>query len=113
MSKKLKIAAAASILLSLPLATVLAIDFAPPGVLNVTVTGLITKILDIVWAVFIGIAVILFIIAGVAFLTAQGDAEKIAKARQFVIWGAAGIVVALLAFSIVSILRTTIAPVAP
>jgi uncharacterized membrane protein YjfL (UPF0719 family) len=33
---------------------------------------------------------------------AQGDPTKIAQARQFVLWGVVGIIVAILAYSIVA-----------
>ena len=48
------------------------------------------------------------IIAGILFLVSGGDAEKIKTARNAFIWGVVGIVVGLLAFSIVSLVRSAI-----
>jgi len=61
-----------------------------------------------VWIVFTVIAVVMFVVAGVHFLTAQGDPGKIATARQAFLWGVAGIVVAILAYSIIDIVGNLI-----
>ncbi|MGD0577005.1 MAG: hypothetical protein ABSA74_02955 [Candidatus Staskawiczbacteria bacterium] len=53
--------------------------------------------------VFGCIAVICFVIAGVLFLTAGGQAEKISAARSAFLWGVAGVVVGIIAFSIIAI----------
>ena len=66
----------------------------------------ITNLLNIVvWPVFITVAIIMFIWAGILFLTAQGEPEKINKARHAVIWASIGIVVGLLGYVIVGVLR--------
>jgi hypothetical protein len=59
---------------------------------------------SIAWKVFAIIALLAFIVAGILFLTAGGDPEKIKLARTAFIWGIVGIVVAILAFSIVGII---------
>lgn len=53
--------------------------------------------------IFGGVAVICFLIAGVLFLTAKGEPEKIKQARSAIYWGVAGVVVGILAFSIIAI----------
>lgn len=53
--------------------------------------------------VFSGIAVVMFVAAGVLFLTAGGEAEKITRARSAFVWGVAGVIVGILAFSIIGI----------
>ena len=53
--------------------------------------------------IFGGIAVIMFVVAGGLFLSAQGDPEKIRQARSAVIWGVAGVIVGILAFSIIAV----------
>ena len=53
--------------------------------------------------VFSVIAVLCFLFAGIMFLTAQGQPEKIQMARSAFIWGVAGVVVGILAFSIIAI----------
>ena len=112
MNKKLVAIVSSAILAISPL-MVLAVspqsnvDFTPPSTQNINLQTMILVILDIVWWVFVGIAVVMFIIAGVAFLTARGNPEAVATARNFVIYGAVGIVVAVLAFSVTLILRNT------
>jgi len=56
--------------------------------------------------VFTIIAVVCFVIAGVLFLTAQGSPEKIQAARNAFLWGVAGVVVGVLAFTIISIVKS-------
>ena len=67
--------------------------------------NLIVNILNLVWYIFIAVSVIMFVVAGIQFLTAQGEPSKINTARQSVIWGTAGIVVALIAFSAVVMIK--------
>ena len=74
-----------------------------------SVGGIVSAIIDKVWVVFAGIALILFIWAGVRFLTAGGDPEKIQEARQAALWGVVGVVVMVLAFSIFSIANNILA----
>ena len=76
------------------------IAFAQPTVTIGSVGDLITKIKSLMWLVFGGIAVIMFVIAGVLFVTAGGAPEKIATARSAFIWGVVGVVVAIVAYSI-------------
>ncbi|MFA4820187.1 MAG: hypothetical protein WC613_04490 [Candidatus Aenigmatarchaeota archaeon] len=64
---------------------------------------LIQKIESIVWMGFGLIAVIAFVVAGILFLTAGGAAEKIQAARSAFLWGIAGVVVGIVAFSIIAI----------
>jgi len=58
--------------------------------------------------VFGGIAVIMFLVAGILFLTAGGTPEKVQAARSAFIWGIAGVVVGIVAFSIVAIVSSFI-----
>ena len=58
----------------------------------------------VAWQAFAIIALIMFIIAGVLFLTAGGDPEKVKTARNAFLWGVVGIIVAVVAFSIVTII---------
>jgi NAD/NADP transhydrogenase beta subunit len=45
----------------------------------------------------------MFIVAGILFLTSMGDPGKLATARAAVIWAVVGVVVAIIAFSIINI----------
>jgi len=70
--------------------------------------SLIKTILDFAWVVFVVLAIIMFIVAGILFLTAQGDPTKVATARNAFLWGVVGIVVGIIAFSIVQIVGTAV-----
>ena len=107
MNKKLALASTLTILLTLPLVSSAILFTSQPGESNINLIYVIQGILTAVWWVFMGIVVILFIIAGIQFLTAQGDPTKLEQARQFVIWGAGGVLVGVLAFSIITIVRNT------
>lgn len=72
------------------------------------ITSLVHSAEKLAGLVFGAIAVICFVIAGVLFLTAQGDAEKIKTARYAVIWGFAGVIIGIVAFSIIAIVSAFI-----
>ena len=69
---------------------------------------LISQIQTIMWMVFGAIAVIMFVVAGILFLTAQGQPEKVQTARSALIWGIAGVVVGILAYSILTIIGASL-----
>lgn len=93
--------------LTLPLAAS-AVDIPnQPGTIN-DIPTLIDNILTPVWEIFIGLAVIMIIVAGVLFLTANGNPEKIAQARTALLWGIVGIAVGVLAFSITTIITNVV-----
>lgn len=77
-----------------------------PGVL--TLNGLFTGILAILWPIAAGICVVMLIVAGILFITANGDPGQVKKARDAVIWSVVGLVVAILAFSIISVVTNYI-----
>lgn len=80
------------------------IALAQPAV-GVSLDSLIVSIKSIMWKIFGIIAVIMFVVAAILFLTSQGNAEKIQAARSAFIWGVAGVVVGIIAFSIVSLVQ--------
>jgi len=61
--------------------------------------GLISATLFVVWVVFGLIVVLCFVVAGVMFLTANGQPEKIKTAQSAVIWGVVGVIVGIVAYS--------------
>ena len=76
----------------------------PPGPASIPdMPTLVSKIETFMWVVFGGIAVVCFVIAGILFLTAGGDPEKVGTARRAAMWGVAGVVVGILAYSILYI----------
>lgn len=66
------------------------------------VSDIMKKIITPVWQFFFGISVIMFIFAGILFVTSNGEPGKITTARNAVIWGIVGIIVATIAFVIVN-----------
>ncbi len=70
---------------------------------------LVSMILGLVnwFAWFVALAAVLFgLYSGVLFITAGGDEEKVTKAKNILLYAIVGIVVAILAFSIVSISKS-------
>lgn len=83
------------------------IALAQPGG-GITLDSLIDSIKSAAWKVFGIVAVICFVVAGILFLTSQGNAEKIASARNAFLWGVAGVIVGVLAFSIITFVQAII-----
>ena len=101
MNKKLIAISSLALLLALPVVSMAIPNPTTPNTLpNFSVIGLINTILNFIWPIFIGFAVIMFIIAGFYFISAQGEPEGVGKARQFLIWGVVGIAVGVVAFTI-------------
>ena len=97
-------------LISLMLLTALALPVlaVAQGMLSggATLEQLITGLKSAAWMIFGAVAVIAFVIAGILFLTAAGNPEKIVQARNAFLWGVAGVVVGILAYSIITIVQT-------
>ena len=78
---------------------------AAPGL---SINDLVDVVFAILWPIAVAFFIVMFVIAAFRFFTAQGKAEDVAAARQFVIWGIVGVVVALIAWSIPFIVRNTL-----
>jgi len=89
----------ALVALAIPVMTAAA-DPTPPT----TLQGLINAIKTPIWLIFGFIALICFVYAGIIFLTAGGNPDKIEKARSAVLYGVVGIVVGVIAYGIVAII---------
>ena len=50
----------------------------------------------------------MIVMGGISFATSQGDTAKVAKARNTILYGVVGLVVALLAFAIVNFVLNSI-----
>lgn len=70
--------------------------------------NLVTTVLSKLWILFAGIAVIMFLFAGIMFLTANGAPEKVATARMAFLWGVVGVVVGIISYSIIFIVGNLI-----
>lgn len=62
----------------------------------------ITTIINVVVSVLGIVAVGVIVLGGVTFATSQGDAAKTAKAKNTILFGVVGLIVAILAFAIVN-----------
>lgn len=69
-----------------------------------TVNAIINVVLGVVGIV----AVVVIIIGGISYLISQGDAGKVAKAKNTILYGLIGMFVALLAFAIINFLLTSV-----
>ena len=101
---KIKLALASVGALLLPVAVLAVTGTTAPNEGSIgSLQQLIGYIENLVWMLFGLIAVVSFLMAGILLLTAGGQPEKIQAARSAFIWGVAGVVVGILAFSILSI----------
>lgn len=65
-------------------------------------SGTFTTILQIVFGIMGGIALIIFMLAGLKYITSQGDASAVAKAKNTILYAIIGLAVAAFAFTIVT-----------
>lgn len=70
------------------------------------------EVLKVVINVVIGvvglIAVAMIVVGGINFTTSQGDPQKTKKAKDTILYGVIGLVVALLAFAVVNFVLTSV-----
>ena len=64
--------------------------------------GTLQIVINVVLAVLAFITVAMIIIGGINYSTSQGDSTKVKKAKDTILYGIIGLVVALLAFAIVN-----------
>lgn len=93
--------------LGCPLGFVLAANLGNYGS-NIDLINIIPNIETTVWIIFGAIVIVCFVIAGVLFLTSQGSPEKLKTARSAFIWGVVGVVVGIVAYSILTIVSNFI-----
>lgn len=62
----------------------------------------ITNIINAIIAILGIVAVIVIIIGGVSYMTSSGDAGKVKKAKDTIMYGIIGLVICVLAFAIVN-----------
>lgn len=109
LNKKIITVSVFALLLLLPI-TGLAFDFnlAQPTQTALVVPTFLNIILNVMWWVFMAVAVIFFMIIGMLFLTNLGNPEEVSKARRALIWGGVGVAVGILAFGIVRIIMNSL-----
>ncbi len=72
--------------------------------LNTTIINIINAIIGVLGLV----AVIVIIIGGVQYMTSSGDAGKVKKAKDTILYGVLGLVIVVLAFAIVNFVISNI-----
>ena len=70
--------------------------------------GMISTVINVILSVVGVIAVFMIILGGINFITSQGDTAKVTKARNTILYGAVGLVIALLAYAIVNFVLTNV-----
>lgn len=71
-------------------------------------TGSVTNIINGVIAALGIVAVVVIIIGGVSYMTSSGDAGKVKKAKDTILYGVIGLVICVLAFAIVNFVISNI-----
>ncbi|MCX6721092.1 MAG: hypothetical protein NT026_00590 [Candidatus Staskawiczbacteria bacterium] len=110
-TKKIVISAALTALLLPVLALAYTAEQSTPTPGAVNLGQLVSNVVNKVWMVFAALAVVLFVYAGVKFLLAAGNPEKIQEARTAALWGVIGVVIMILAFAIFAIANSLISGV--
>ena len=75
---------------------------------STNVINVLENVVDWLFTVLLIFAAIFIVIAGFQFVTAQGDPEKVKKARDMILYAIIGIVVALLARGIIYFAETIV-----
>lgn len=65
--------------------------------------GTVRNVINVILGILGIVAVVVIIMGGFSFLTSQGDAGKVMKGRNTILWGVVGLIVALSAFTIVNL----------
>lgn len=73
-----------------------------PGGTSDNLMESVNKIINVVIGLVGLVAVAVMIIGGIYFLLSQGDSAKITRARNTILYGVVGLVIALLSFAIVN-----------
>ncbi len=68
---------------------------------NVSLESTVKNVLSVVFAIIGVIAVIMVVIGGVNYIMSQGDSQRTQKAKNTIMYGLIGMIIALAAFAIV------------
>lgn len=74
-----------------------------------TPQALIGRVLNSVFGVVGSIALLMFVYGGLVWMTSSGNADKVKKGRDILIWSAIGLVVIFSAYALVRVVISTIA----
>ena len=67
-----------------------------------------TLIINVVVAIVGFVAVIMIIVGGIMYTTSSGDSAKVKKAKDTIMYGIIGLVIAMLAFAIVNFVLSSV-----
>ena len=70
--------------------------------------GTLQIVINVILAVLAFVTVAMIIVGGISYSTSQGDAGKVKKAKDTILYGIVGLVSALLAFAIVNFVLVNI-----
>jgi uncharacterized membrane protein SirB2 len=73
-----------------------------------TITGMIDSVVSVVWYIADAVIVILWIVTGIMFLTAQGDPTKLASAKKALFAALIGTAIIIVAGSAVYLVNSAI-----
>jgi len=74
----------------------------PVGDGSSDLTGNVTSVINQIIGVLGIVAVIVIVLGGIQYMTSTGDAAKVKKAKDTILYGVIGLIVVILAFAIVN-----------
>lgn len=74
------------------------------GLVEMSATNVIKNITDIVYWIAGATAVLMFVMAGIRFISSSGNPSRIQKARQSMIYSVIGLIIVILAFTITNVI---------
>lgn len=74
----------------------------------VQIAALLQKVLYFVGAIVMTIALIMLLWSAILYLTAGGSEDRVGRAKNYLIYAIVGIVVAVLAFSVIPFVQTVL-----
>ena len=72
--------------------------------------ALLKAIIDFIFTLALVIVPIVIIVAGIFFITAQGDPEKINTAKKMILWAIIGLIIILCAKGFVEVIKEIFKP---
>ena len=78
------------------------------GVPSTSLQSFIGTILNVVFAVIGLVSVFMIILGGFTYMTSQGDAAKVKRGKDTLLYGIIGLLIALLAFAIVNFVLSSV-----
>ena len=83
---------------------------APGGELHSNLRGTVIQIINSVIGVLAVVCVIVMIVGGVNYMTSNGDAGKVKKGKDTILYGCIGLIICVLSFAIVNFVIKSILP---